>query len=92
MAFPASTPPTSCSPRPSSQTPIKIAGTDEGALWDAGSAEEISGWGSTGEFGSPVDMLRAASVNVIPDSICTVDYGIDFDRAPWSARDSRAAV
>ena len=46
---------------PSSQTPIKIAGTDEGALWDAGSPEEISGWGSTGVFGSPVNGLRAAT-------------------------------
>jgi secreted trypsin-like serine protease len=60
-------------------TPIKIAGTDESALWDAGSAEEVSGWGRTGEFGSPVDTLRAASVDAIPDSICTVDYGINFD-------------
>ncbi len=60
-------------------TPIKIAGTDEGALWDAGSAEEISGWGSTSEFGSSVDTLRAASVDAIADSICTVDYGINFD-------------
>lgn len=64
---------------PVSLTPIKIAGTDEGALWDAGSAEEVSGWGSTDELGSPVDMLRAASVDAIPDSICTVDYGINFD-------------
>ena len=44
---------------------------DEGALWDPDSAEEISGWGSTSESGSPVDTLRAASVNVIPDSTCS---------------------
>ena len=66
---------------PSSQVPIKIAGTDEGALWDAGSLEEISGWGSTGVLGSPVNGLRAATVNVIPDSTCNGDYGSDFDAA-----------
>jgi len=66
---------------PSSQAPIKIAGTDEGALWDAGSPEEISGWGSTGVFGSPVNGLRAATVNVIADSTCSGDYGSDFDAA-----------
>jgi secreted trypsin-like serine protease len=64
---------------PSSQTPIKIAGTDEGALWDDGSPEDISGWGSTSESGVSVDTLRAAVVNVIPDSTCAGDYGSDFD-------------
>ena len=51
--FLASMPPIWCSPRPSGQTPIKIAGTDEGALWDAGSAEEVSGWGSTERVREP---------------------------------------
>ena len=64
---------------PVSLTPIEIAGADEGALWDSDSVEEISGWGSTSESGSPVDTLRAASVNVVPDSICSGDYGSDFD-------------
>ena len=64
---------------PVSLTPIEIAGADEGALWDSNSIEEISGWGSTSESGSPVDTLRAASVNVVPDSICSGDYGSDFD-------------
>jgi secreted trypsin-like serine protease len=63
----------------SGQTPIKIAGTDEGALWDAGSPEEISGWGSISESGTPVNSLRAATVNVIDDSTCSGDYGSDFD-------------
>jgi secreted trypsin-like serine protease len=67
----------------SAQTPIKIAGTDEGALWDPGSAAEISGWGSTSEFGNTVDTLRAATVGVIPDSTCggAPVYGSDFDPA-----------
>jgi secreted trypsin-like serine protease len=66
---------------PSGQTPIKIAGNDEGALWDAGSTAEISGWGSTSESGDTVDTLRAATVGVIADSTCSSGgvYGSDFD-------------
>jgi secreted trypsin-like serine protease len=65
----------------SGQTPIKIAGTDEGALWDAGSAADISGWGSTSQAGNTVDTLRSATVGVIPDSTCgsAAVYGSDFD-------------
>lgn len=68
---------------PSAQTPIKIADTDEGALWDAGSPEEISGWGAANEFGNTVDTLRSATVSVIPDSTCgsLSIYGTDFDSA-----------
>lgn len=68
---------------PSAQAPIKIAGTDEGALWDAGSPEEISGWGAASEFGNTVDTLRSATVSVIPDSTCASPsiYGTDFDPA-----------
>jgi secreted trypsin-like serine protease len=67
----------------SGQTPIKIAGTDEGALWDAGSPADISGWGSTSETGNTVDTLRAATVSVISDSTCgsPLVYGSDFDPA-----------
>ncbi len=68
-------------PSPSGQTPIKIAGTDEGALWDAGSTPEISGWGTTSETSDTVDTLRSATVGVIPDTSCTSPsvYGSDFD-------------
>jgi secreted trypsin-like serine protease len=67
----------------SGQTPIKIAGTDESALWDPGSPEDISGWGSTSENGNTVDTLRSATVGVIPDSSCgsASVYGSDFDPA-----------
>jgi secreted trypsin-like serine protease len=67
----------------SGQTPIKIAGTDEGALWDPGSSADVSGWGGTSETGAPVDTLRAVSVGVIADSSCSNPsvYGIDFDPA-----------
>ena len=70
-------------PSPSGQTPIKIAGTDEGALWDTGSSAEISGWGRTSEFGGTSDVLRSATVGVISDSTCASSdiYGNDFDPA-----------
>jgi secreted trypsin-like serine protease len=68
---------------PSGQTPIKIAGTDEKALWDPGSGADISGWGSTSESGGTTDTLRAATVSVIADSTCSSPtvYGSDFDAA-----------
>jgi secreted trypsin-like serine protease len=71
----------------SAQPQIKIAGTDEGALWDAGSPVDVSGWGSTSACltfcGSTVDTLRAARIAVIADSTCRSSsvYGLDFDSA-----------
>ena len=64
---------------PSTQSPIHIAGTDEGALWDAGSPVDISGWGSISESGGTQDTLRATTVNVVSDSTCNSDYPADFD-------------
>jgi secreted trypsin-like serine protease len=60
---------------------IKVAGTDEGALWDPGSPVEISGWGSTSESGGTQDTLRAATVQVIADTSCSspLAYGTDFE-------------
>ena len=69
---------------PSGQTPIKIAGTDEGALWDPDSAVEISGWGTTSESAPDTEnTMRAATVGVIPDATCGSGavYGSDFDPA-----------
>jgi Trypsin len=63
----------------SAQTPIKIAGTDEGALWDPGSPVDITGWGDTSESGGSPFTLRAATVQVIDDGTCGSDYGGDFD-------------
>ncbi len=66
----------------SSQTPIKIAGTDEGALWDTDSPEDVSGWGAAGETATDTEnTLRAATVQVLPDSACGGAYGSDFDPA-----------
>ena len=60
---------------PSAQQPISIAGPDEGDLWDPGSLEEISGWGTTNEnSGSNSNDLLAATVPIVSDSICVSDY------------------
>jgi secreted trypsin-like serine protease len=66
---------------PAEEPPIRIAGTDEDALWAPASWVEISGWGSTSESGSTVDTLRAAAVPVVADSTCASEYGSDFDPA-----------
>jgi trypsin len=71
------------------QPQIKIAGTDEGSLWDPGSPEVVSGWGSTTacssscQFNPTSDSLRSAAVNVIADSVCAGGgvYGSDFNPA-----------
>jgi trypsin len=63
----------------SAQTPIKVAGTDEGGLWDPGSPADITGWGDTSESGGAPFALRAATVQVIDDGTCSSDYGGDFD-------------
>lgn len=63
----------------SAQSPIKIADSSAQSLWAPGSPVDVSGWGSTSQFGDTVDTLRAATVNVISDSTCTADYTPDFD-------------
>ncbi len=62
-----------------SQT-IKIAGPDEGALWEPGRAAYVTGWGHTSEDGSGSDFLRQAKVEIISDSTCGSpgSYGADF--------------
>jgi secreted trypsin-like serine protease len=71
----------------SAQPQIHIAGTDEAALWDPGSAVDISGWGGTNKCtfscGPTSDDLMAATVHVIDDQTCGSQsvYGSDFDPA-----------
>ena len=63
-------------------TPIDIAGSDEGALWDSGSPEEITGWGATAASGpgsGGSDTLRVATVPIVADSSCAADYGAYFN-------------
>jgi secreted trypsin-like serine protease len=71
----------------SGQSQLKIAGTDEGELWDAGSYVEVTGWGGTTACTglclttTPSDTLQKAGINVIADSTCgsSAIYGSDFD-------------
>ena len=63
-------------------TPIDIAGPDEGALWDPGSPEQITGWGATAESGpgsGGSDTLRHATVPIVGDAGCALDYGRSFN-------------
>ena len=64
----------------SGQQPIKIAGADEGALWDAGSPADISGWGTTIDSpGAPTqDTLRAGRVPIQSDQTCASTYPAYF--------------
>jgi trypsin len=68
---------------PSSQPQIHIADQTQGALWDAGSSVDISGWGTTkkctANCGSTSDSLMAATTHIVDDATCSLDYGSDFD-------------
>jgi secreted trypsin-like serine protease len=55
---------------PHSQTTIDVAGPAERAFWDANSPTMVSGWGHTSEGGSSSDILKQATVPVIPDPTC----------------------
>jgi secreted trypsin-like serine protease len=63
-------------------TPIDIAGSNEGALWDSASPEQITGWGATAESGpgsGGSDTLRVATVPIVSDSGCAATYGVYFN-------------
>lgn len=56
---------------PAPAAPIKIAGADERALWNADQPAFITGWGATSEGGPSSDTLRFAQISIIADSICS---------------------
>ena len=64
----------------SAQTPIKLAGSDEGAVWEPGAPTETSGWGATSESGGGSDTLRGVTVPIVSDAVCGSGavYGSDF--------------
>ena len=69
---PRSTSPTWCSPRPPCRRRSRSRAHDEGALWDPGSpARSAAGGAPANPGGHHVDTLRAATVDVIPDSTCS---------------------
>jgi trypsin len=65
---------------PTSQTPIKLAGPTETALWPPGAPTIVSGYGSTSESSGTSNTLRSAVTPIISDPICADPsiYGSDF--------------
>lgn len=67
---------------PTSQTPIKLAGPTEAALWTPGYPTQVSGYGTTvnSQMAPGSDTLRAATVPIIADSTCGAPsvYGAVF--------------
>jgi secreted trypsin-like serine protease len=64
--------------RNSTQTPTRVSGASESALWSAGTLETIAGWGTTQENGDTPDTLQDAQVPITTDSYCGGAYS-DFD-------------
>jgi secreted trypsin-like serine protease len=54
----------------SAQTPLKIAGSGETALWASGAATTVTGWGATSEGGPQSDTLKVATTPIIADATC----------------------
>jgi secreted trypsin-like serine protease len=67
----------------SAQTPVKIAGPGETAVWQTGRLTATSGWGNTIQGGTKSDSLRVVTVPIISDGTCgqPAIYGMDFDAA-----------
>jgi trypsin len=65
----------------SGQTPIKVAGAGETALWQPGRLTQTSGWGTTSEAGPSSNTLRVVTVPTISDTVCGQPsiYGSEFD-------------
>lgn len=57
--------------RPSSATPIQIAGPGERSVWAGGAFAFVTGWGSNFEGGSVSDVLHAVQISIIDDSRCS---------------------
>ncbi len=64
--------------RPSTKTPVKVAGAGETALWAPGTMEWIVGWGLTSDGGDSPDVLQEAQVPVTTDAYCKGAYS-NFD-------------
>jgi trypsin len=63
---------------PAAGSPIKLAGADERAVWEAGRDAYVTGWGATAEDGAVSDTLRAARVLMIGDPGCASAYPGSF--------------
>lgn len=65
---------------PSSRPVIKIAGSNEAAVWRAGRNAIVSGYGAIAEGGAGSPVLKHLTVPILPDSSCssTSSYGAAF--------------
>ena len=71
---------------PSSAGTIKIAGSDESALWAVGRRVVATGWGRTSYGGYFSDTLQAVTLTIQNASVCTSYYGpMDFARTTLCA-------
>ena len=66
--------------RASTKTPVKVAGSTEGASWAPSTLETIVGFGATEEGGDLPDTLQKAQVPITTDATCGNAYS-DFDAA-----------
>jgi trypsin len=64
--------------RASAQSPTKVAGAGERALWNPDTLETIAGWGTTQEDGDTPTTLQEADVPIATDQYCAGAYD-DFD-------------
>jgi secreted trypsin-like serine protease len=56
------------------QTPISLASTEDGALYEEGTQGLVLGWGTTSEGGSTSDTLQQATVPLTSDTTCSNSY------------------
>jgi secreted trypsin-like serine protease len=65
---------------PSAQRPLAVAAEGERALWAAGAAATIAGFGTTAENGAtPPPTMQVAQVPIASDATCGAAYGAEFD-------------
>ncbi len=57
---------------------IRIANASDAPLAAQGTPSVIVGWGTTSEDGDPSDVLREASIPILPDQTCSNVYGGSF--------------
>jgi secreted trypsin-like serine protease len=64
----------------STKAPVKVAGSAERSIWNAGTLETIVGWGVTQEGGSTPATLQKGQVPITTDAYCAGAYS-NFDPA-----------
>jgi secreted trypsin-like serine protease len=62
----------------STKTPVKVAGSGEGAIWAPSVMETIVGWGTTEEGGNTPNVLQEGQVPITTDAYCSGAYS-DFE-------------